>query len=165
MSERDRRQLLKALGLGAAAMALPWTAMAQSGARIVIVGGGFGGASAARLLAALLPSATITLVDANARYTACPFSNLVLGTDRALSQQVFGYDGLARLGVQVIAALATDVDPVSQTVMLEDGPPLPYDRLILSPGIDLRWTALDGYDQAAAERLPHAWKAGPQTLL
>lgn len=165
MSERDRRQLLKALGLGAAAMALPWTAMAQSAARIVIVGGGFGGASAARLLAALLPSATITLVDANARYTACPFSNLVLGTDRALSQQVFGYDGLARLGVQVIAALATDVDPVSQTVMLEDGPPLPYDRLILSPGIDLRWTALDGYDQAAAERLPHAWKAGPQTLL
>lgn len=165
MIESDRRQLLKALGLGAAATALPWTAMAQAQPRIVIVGGGFGGASAARLLVSLLPAATVTLVDANARYTACPFSNLVLGTDRPLSQQQFGYDGLARLGVSVIAALATAVDPVTQIVTLEDGQLLPYDRLILSPGIDMRWSALDGYDEAAAERLPHAWKAGPQTDL
>jgi NADPH-dependent 2,4-dienoyl-CoA reductase/sulfur reductase-like enzyme len=139
--------------------------MANARARIVIVGGGFGGASAARLLATLLPSATVTLIDANARYTACPFSNLVLGTDRPLSEQEFGYDGLRQLGVNVVTALVTDVDPVARTISVQSSETLSYDRLILSPGIDFRWNAIEGYDEAAAERLPHAWKAGAQTRL
>lgn len=161
----DRRSLLKGLGLGTAALALPFQAFARSKAKIVVVGGGFGGASAARTLATLLPSASVTLIDANPVYTACPFSNLVLGTDRPLSAQQFGYDSLQRLGVTIVTALATDIDPVAQTVTLQDAEDLTYDRLILSPGIDMRWNALEGYDEAAAERLPHAWKAGPQTTL
>jgi len=165
MSSIDRRLLLKSIGLGGATLALPWSAMARSQARIVIIGGGFGGASAARLLATLLPAATITLVDANARYTACPFSNLVLGTERPLNAQEFGYDGLQRLGVNVVTAMATDVDPVAKTVSLQDADSLAYDRLILSPGIDFRWGVLDGYDEAAAQLMPHAWKAGTQTTL
>lgn len=165
MTRLDRRLLLKTLGVSSAALTLPWTAMANARARIVIVGGGFGGASAARLLATLLPSATVTLIDANARYTACPFSNLVLGTDRPLSEQEFGYDGLRQLGVNVVTALVTDVDPVARTISVQSSETLSYDRLILSPGIDFRWNAIEGYDEAAAERLPHAWKAGAQTRL
>lgn len=165
MTRIDRRTILRTLGLSAAAMALPWTAFARTQARIVIIGGGFGGASAARLLASLLPSAQITLVDSNATYTACPFSNLVLGTDRPLSDQEFGYAGLESLGINVLTALATDVDPISKTVTLQNEETLSYDRLILSPGIDMRWNAIQGYDEAAAERFPHAWKAGPQTTL
>lgn len=165
MTRLDRRSLLKGLGLGTAALALPFHAFARSKANIVVIGGGFGGASAARTLATLLPSASVTLVDSNPVYTACPFSNLVLGTDRPLSAQQFGYDNLQSLGVTIVTALATDIDPVAQTVTLQDAEDLTYDRLILSPGIDMRWDALEGYDEAASERLPHAWKAGSQTML
>lgn len=165
MTRLDRRSLLKSLGLGAAALVVPFQAFSQAKARLVIVGGGFGGASAARMLATLLPSSSVTLVDANAIYTACPFSNLVLGTERPLSEQQFGYEGLQRLGVEVVTTLATDIDPVTRTVSLLDADDLTYDRLILSPGIDMRWNALAGYDEAAAQILPHAWKAGPQTAL
>lgn len=165
MTQMDRRFLLKAMGLGTASLALPTQAFARAKARIVIIGGGFGGASTAQTLATLLPSSNITLIDANATYTACPFSNLVLGTDRALSAQQFGYDGLRRLGVTVLNTLALDVDPVAQSVTVSDAETIGYDRLILSPGIDMRWNALEGYDEAAAQIFPHAWKAGPQTLL
>lgn len=165
MTYPDRRTFLKSLGLGTASLALPLRAFARANARIVVIGGGFGGASAARLLATLLPSSQITLIDANPVYTACPFSNLTLGTDRPLSAQQFGYDGLRNAGVNVVNRLAMDVDPVAKQVMLESGEALGYDRLILSPGIDMRWNALEGYDAAAAEIFPHAWKAGPQTLL
>nr|WP_197501427.1 NAD(P)/FAD-dependent oxidoreductase [Hyphomonas sp. Mor2] len=165
MTQFDRRFMLKALGLGGASLALPVPAFARATAKIVIIGGGFGGASAARMLATLLPSSSITLVEANARYTACPFSNLVLGTDRALSDQEFGYGGLTQLGVTVVTDTATDVDPISRTVTLQNADDLTFDRLILSPGIDMRWNALEGYDEAAAQVYPHAWKAGPQTAL
>ncbi|MCH9752976.1 MAG: NAD(P)/FAD-dependent oxidoreductase, partial [Alphaproteobacteria bacterium] len=165
MTQLDRRFLLKAMGLGTASLPLPTQAFARAKARIVIIGGGFGGASAAQTLATTLPSSNITLIDANATYTACPFSNLVLGTDRALSAQQFGYDGLRRLGVTVLNTLALDVDPVAQSVTVSDAETIGYDRLILSPGIDMRWNALEGYDEAAAQIFPHAWKAGPQTLL
>lgn len=161
----DRRRLLQNVGLGAASLAFPMTAFARTRARIVIIGGGFGGASAAKVLANLLPSSEITLIDANSTYTACPFSNLVIGTDRPLSEQQFGYDGLRRLGVNVVHKMAQDVDPVAQTVALDGTETLSYDRLILSPGIDMRWNALEGYDEAAAAVFPHAWKAGSQTLL
>lgn len=161
----DRRRLLQGAALGLGAAALPVSASAQSNARIVIIGGGFGGASAAALLVKLMPSANVTLIDANPVYTACPFSNLVIGTDRPLSAQQFSYDGLRQQGVDILIAKAADVSPETQIVTLEDGSEIVYDRLILSPGIDMRWTALEGYSQEAAETLPHAWKAGPQTLL
>ncbi|MEL6860418.1 MAG: NAD(P)/FAD-dependent oxidoreductase [Pseudomonadota bacterium] len=161
----DRRDLLRASMLGLGAAVVPQVAVSQTRARVLVVGGGFGGASAARKLVELMPSADVTLIEANPSYMACPFSNLVIGTGRPLSAQRFGYEGPAAAGVTVVQGLVVDVDAAAQSLSLEDGSTLSYDRLILSPGVDLRWGAIEGYDEAAAARLPHAWKAGPQTTL
>lgn len=159
----SRRHVLQGtlLGLGAALAPLP--ALAQTSAKIVIIGGGFGGATAARFLKQLLPRATVTLIEKNVEFSACPFSNLVIAGERQMSAQRFSYGGLMSDGVLVINALATDIDAVTKTVTVEGGKTIDYDRVIISPGIDLRWGAIEGYDEAAAETLPHAWKAGPQT--
>ncbi|MGE0420098.1 MAG: FCSD flavin-binding domain-containing protein, partial [Acetobacteraceae bacterium] len=140
------------------------TGQAQASARVVIVGGGFGGASAARALRHLAPDMVVTLIEANETFTACPFSNGVIAGLRDIRDQRFGYATLAAEGIQVIHQPATTIDPVARRVSLGDASAVGYDRLILSPGIDIAWGALPGYDEAAAERMPHAWKAGPQTL-
>ena len=160
----NRRDLMAGIGALAGAGLLPLAAFAKTHARVVIIGGGFGGATAARMLRDLLPSASITLLEPNAIYTACPFSNLVIGGTRAIAEQTFSYDALAGSGIAVIAEQATDVDPVARLVTCGDGRALAYDRLIVSPGIDFRWNAIEGYDAAALERMPHAWKAGSGTL-
>jgi sulfide dehydrogenase [flavocytochrome c] flavoprotein subunit len=80
-----------------------------------------------------------------------------------ISRQRFSYDVLKTEGIEIVQERAVDVDPVSRTVSVESGHALIYDKLILSPGIDFRWNAIEGYDEAAAEVMPHAWKAGPQT--
>jgi NADPH-dependent 2,4-dienoyl-CoA reductase/sulfur reductase-like enzyme len=158
----SRRSFLK---LGTAAALAPAVAAAQGAGRVVVIGGGFAGATAARTLKTLEPRLTVTLVEANRTFTACPFSNGVLADLRQLSQQQFGYDGVTRTGVTLAQTSATAVDPAARTVTLADGNRLAYDRLVMAPGIDFRWDALPGYDEAAAERMPHAWKAGRQTLL
>src|SRR5262245_17649317 len=157
-----RRAFLK---LSAAAVCAPAIASAQGAGRVVVVGGGFGGATAARTLKALEPKLTVTLVEPNRIFTACPFSNGVLAAIREISQQQFGYDGVTRAGVALAQTTATAVDAAAKTVTLADGNKLSYDRLVMTPGIDIRWDALPGYDEAAAEKMPHAWKAGPQTVL
>ncbi|MFT5774749.1 FAD-dependent oxidoreductase, partial [Hyphomonas sp.] len=141
-------------GIGALAGTnlLPLSAFAQTRARVIIIGGGFGGATAARMLRDLLPSARITLLEPNATYTACPFSNLVIGGTRSITDQHFSYDALSLSGITVIPEHATDVDPVARVVTCGDGRTLAYDRLILSPGIDFRWNAIEGYDAAAVDR-------------
>ncbi|MEM7460500.1 MAG: NAD(P)/FAD-dependent oxidoreductase, partial [Pseudomonadota bacterium] len=113
----------------------------------------------------LLPNASVTLVETNAIFTACPFSNLVIGGERDLSAQQFRYDQLERDGITVANVPATDVDPTARTVTLDGDTVYSYDRLILAPGIDIRWNVIEGYDADAANILPHAWKAGAQTLL
>lgn len=140
-------------------------AFAQASARIVIVGGGFGGATAARSLRRFLPNASITLVEPNTVYTACPFSNLVIGRTRDITDQTFTYSSLAQSGITIIHDRAITIDASRKQIGLGSGALLTYDRLILSPGIDFRWGAIEGYDRAAAERAPHAWKAGIQTAL
>ncbi|KGM30992.1 NAD(P)/FAD-dependent oxidoreductase, partial [Inquilinus limosus] len=107
----------------------------------------------------------VTLVEPEERFTACPFSNEVIAGLRDLDAQRFGYDGLRREGVEVVHRSAAAVDARYRRVRLDDGTELAYDRLVLAPGIELRFDALPGYDQAAAEAMPHAWKAGDQTLL
>lgn len=159
----DRRRLMAGIGALAGTGLIPLSAFAKTRARLVIIGGGFGGATAARILRDLLPSASVTLLEPNATYTACPFSNLVIGGTRAITDQNFSYEALSRSGVAVIAERATAVDPVARTVTSGDGRVLVYDRLILSPGIDLRWNAIEGYDAGAVDQMPHAWKAGPGT--
>jgi len=160
----SRRDFLKTAAAGAAMLPLP--AIAQGApARVVVVGGGFGGASCARFIKRIDPRIAVTLVEASPRFTACPFSNLVMVGLRELSAQQFGYDKLAGEQIALNIAPATAVDTQGRSVSLGNGTRLSYDRLVLAPGIDLRWDGLPGYTEAAAERMPHAWKAGEQTLL
>ena len=164
---RRRELLMRAASAGVAA-ALPLPAFAQgAGARVIVVGGGFAGATCARTLKRLDPRLAVTIVEANPTrvFTACPFSNEVIVGQRELEAQQFHYDKLASDGIALNFSEAKSVDPPTRTVILDDTTKLTYDRLVLAPGIDFRWDALPGYSEAAAERMPHAWKAGPQTLL
>jgi sulfide dehydrogenase [flavocytochrome c] flavoprotein subunit len=164
MKALSRREFLASTTV-AAAVGLSAPALAQGAPRVVVVGGGFGGASAARALKQADPRIAVTLVETSRTFTACPFSNLVIGGLRELSAQQFGYDRVAAGGVEVVFATATGVDARARRVTLDSGAGLDFDRLVLSPGIDIRWNALPGYDEAAAEKMPHAWRAGPQTAL
>jgi NADPH-dependent 2,4-dienoyl-CoA reductase/sulfur reductase-like enzyme len=161
----DRRQFVRSIGAATASTLLPAPALAQSQPRVVVVGGGFGGATAARTLTKADPRIAVTLVEANSTFTACPLSNLVIAGLRNLASQQFGYAKVATDGIQVVFAVVTGVDPAERTLTLDSGSKLAYDRLIIAPGIDFRWDALPGYTEAAAERMPHAWKAGAQTVL
>lgn len=98
-------------------------------------------------------------------YVSCPFSNLVISGLRDLSAQTFRYEALSREGIRIIRAMATDVAATLRTVTLSTGDKLPFDRLVMSPGISFRWDALGGYWESAAKVMPHAWKAGSQTVL
>ena len=164
MAHPTRRQFLKAAGKAAALLPLPALAQGSSG-RVVVIGGGFAGATCARFVKRMDPRVTVTLVEASQTFTACPFSNSVIAGLRDLTAQQFGYDKTAASGVAINFATATAIDTQARTVILSDGVRLGYDRLVTAPGVDIRWDSLPGYTEAAAERMPHAWKAGPQTLL
>ena len=162
----SRRQFLaSAAAASATGFVLGAPAVAQAVPRVVVIGGGFAGASAARAIKKADPRIAVTLVEANPTFTACPFSNLVIGGLRELQQQQFGYGQIAADGVTLARATATRVDAQVRAVTLDTGASLAYDRLIVAPGIDIRWDGLPGYDEAAAAKMPHAWKAGEQTLL
>lgn len=167
MTKLTRRQFGTVLGATGTTLALAGCAsMTPSGPRVVVVGGGFGGATAAKYLRMMDPTLDVTLVEPERRFVTCPFSNLVLGGLKTMDQITHGYEALAsRHGVRVVHQAATAIDSAGKTVTLADGSRLSYDRLVVSPGIDIRWNALAGYDEAAAERMPHAWKAGAQTVL
>lgn len=162
----SRRALLGGLVAGGAAFAIGAPpAIGQAAPRVVVVGGGFAGASCARALKRQDRSLGVTLVEASADYTACPFSNAVIGGLRDISAQRFSYQGLAKDEIQVVPRRAIAVDPQRRELRLDDGNVIGYTRLVLAPGIELRFDAIPGYDQAAAGVLPHAWKAGEQTVL
>ena len=159
----NRRSFLRAASAAGAYAAVPaLPAVAQGGARVVVIGGGFGGAACARALRRAAPQIAVTLVEANPTFTASPMSNAVIAGLRPLTQQQFGYKRIADDGVAVVISAAVGVDANARTVTLENGTRLPYDRLVLAPGIDFRWGAIPGYDQAAAARIPHAWKDAAQ---
>ena len=153
------------LGIAAASLSLPQIARGQATARVIVIGGGFGGAACARALKRLDAKLEVTLIEPNRTFTACPFSNEVIAGLREIEAQQFGYDKIAADGVSVIARAASKVDHETRKVTLADGSSLAYDRLVLAPGIDFHFDALEGYDEAASEKMPHAWKAGAQTLL
>lgn len=161
ISRRDILKVLSAVGL--TGLLSPKVLAANQRSKLVVVGGGFGGATAARFVKRLLPTLNVTLIEPSRTYIACPFSNLVIGGLRTLNQQMFTYDALTAEGIQVVPEMAVAVDPVARRVSLSNETVLNYDKLILAPGIDFRWNALEGYDQKAAETMPHAWKAGVQT--
>jgi len=166
MTDFSRRRFLSAgAALGASALGMPAIAYGQAAARVVVIGGGFGGATAARYLKLASPNLQVTLIEPSRRFVTCPYSNLVLGGRRKIDSITFGYDRLAKAGITVVHDRAASVDPNRKTVKLAGGRTVAYDRLIASPGIDLRWNQPEGYDEKAQQRMPHAWKAGEQTLL
>jgi len=160
----SRRQTLTGMMAVSLLSAAP-SVLASTHAKVVIVGGGFGGASAAMALKEIAPNLDVTLIEAQPTYTACPFSNLVLAGERNIESQKFSYSGLVKAGVNVVHGYADNIDPEKKKVRLKDEALFDYDRLILSPGIDFLWNAIEGYDEQATASMPHAWKAGPQTLL
>ncbi|KAA5606177.1 twin-arginine translocation signal domain-containing protein [Roseospira marina] len=133
--------------------------------RFVVIGGGPGGATTAKYLKRYAPNAAVTVIEPHKTYTTCFMSNEVIGGDRALSTLEVSLDGLRRHGVDVVESMATGIDADAKTVTTEGGDTFAFDRCILSPGVDFRYDAIEGYSAAAAEVMPHAWKAGPQTTL
>jgi NADPH-dependent 2,4-dienoyl-CoA reductase/sulfur reductase-like enzyme len=157
---KTRRQILHAAASAAAATALwPRALRAQATPHVVIVGGGFAGAACARALRSADAKLAITLVEARPTYTAPPLSNGVLGGVRTLAQQQFGYDKIAAAGIKVAVATATAIDAQAKSVTLSSGDTLPYDRLVLAPGIEMKFDAIKGYSESAAQQAPHAWTA------
>ena len=167
MTTRPMTRRTAVLGITAAAatLARPSILRAQSTGRVVVVGGGFGGAACARALKRAQGDLQVILIEPNAVITSCPFSNEVIAGLRDIEAQQFGHDRLAADGITVIGQAVTTIEPQQRSVLTADGVALPYDRLVLSPGIDFHFEALPGYDEAASEKMPHAWKAGAQTLL
>ncbi|MFM7706212.1 MAG: FCSD flavin-binding domain-containing protein [Rubrivivax sp.] len=163
----SRRQLLGAgAALGGLALAgCATTGMGPSIGRVVVVGGGFGGATAARYLKMWGGNVDVTLVERNTTFVSCPISNLVIGGHRQIADVTRGYDGLRAMGVKVVQGDVTAVDAAARKVRLASGAELAYDRLILSPGIDFMFGEVGGL-QAAVDsgRIAHSWKAGLQTL-
>jgi NADPH-dependent 2,4-dienoyl-CoA reductase/sulfur reductase-like enzyme len=161
----DRRRFLMLTGATALASGLARPALAQAKPRLVVVGGGPGGATVAKYVARDSRGAVeVTLVEPTRAFTTCFHSNLYLGGFRDWSSITHTYDKLAsEYGVRLAHTTATAIDREKRLVRLADGNELPYDRLVLAPGIDIRYDSVPGYSEAASEQMPHAWKAGPQT--
>jgi sulfide dehydrogenase [flavocytochrome c] flavoprotein subunit len=168
MKKIQRRDFLKVAGASAAlasVSALPGCATTPSKARVVVVGGGFGGATAAKYIRLWDPSIDVVLVERESAFTSCPISNLVLAGYSSMQEISHGYDALRRHGVQVVHDDAVAIDASKKTVRLARGGDLAYERLIVSPGIDFNFGEIQGYEAAMKSgRVLHAWKAGAQTI-
>ena len=161
---RRRFNGLLAAATASVTLAAPYVARGAS-ARVAVVGGGFGGATAAKYLRRFDSELDVTLIEPNESFVTCPFSNTVIGGMNPLSRITHGYDGLRGHGVTVVHDLAAAVDAERNEVRLAGGGTLPYDRLVVSPGIDFKWGAIEGAEESIVEKMPHAWKAGTQTAL
>lgn len=168
----DRRQFIRTASAASvtvsAAAAISGCASigSGSGGKVVVVGGGYGGATAAKYLRMWSEGRIeVTLVEPNEAFVSCPISNLVLGGSKQMADITTPYDNLARRhGVKIVRGRAVGIDADKRQVRLADGTTLAYDRLVLSPGVDFMWDQLPGMKKAGAQdRVLHAWKAGPQT--
>jgi len=162
-----RRRFLK-VGVGvsttvATGLHAPWV-IGQAKPRLVVVGGGAGGATVARYVAKS-GNVDVTLIEANPQYTSCFFSNLYLGDFRDFDSITHDYEKLTDAGVNVVHAMATGIDADAKKVVTDAGDELEFDRLVVAPGIDFKMDAIEGYDEKAAIAMPHAYKPGEQTRL
>jgi len=172
----QRRQLLKFVGVGSATSLLSACGtnetsrpIAQPGLKklghVIIVGGGWGGATAAKYIRVWSGGAIdVTLIERNAQFVSCPLSNLVLGGSKKIQDITRDYSGLRALGVQVLIDEVTAIDPVKKQVSLRKATDLRYDRIIIAPGVDFLFDQIKGLDAKAQQTVLHAWKAGPQTV-
>lgn len=163
ISRRRFARIAAASALGAAASIPAFNIGRAASGRVVVVGGGFGGATAARYLKRFDKSIDVTLVEPATRFVTCPFSNAVIGGLHDMNFITHGYDGIRAAGVTVVHDKATMID--GGKVTLASGKVLPYDRAVVSPGVDFKWNEVEGYSEAMAATVPHAWKAGDQTVL
>ena len=163
----DRRDFIK-IGGAAALASVPFLqgcATTSGKARVVVVGGGFGGATAAKYIRMWDPAIEVVMVEREEAFVSCPLSNLVLGGSKSMADITHRYGGLQRHGVSVVRDEVTAVDAAKRTVRLARGGDLAYDRLIVSPGIDFMFDQIQGSEAAMnAGTVLHAWKAGPQTV-
>ncbi|MDJ0872419.1 MAG: FCSD flavin-binding domain-containing protein [Gammaproteobacteria bacterium] len=163
----NRREFVKALGTATAVSAVGFPFIVQAGtkAKVVVIGAGYGGGTAAKYLRKYSPDIDVTLIEKDKHFYSCPFSNEVISGERSLDSIRFGFDGLAGHGVKVVTDMVTDIDAAKKTVKTQGGKSFKYDYLVVSPGVSFKPGGIEGYDEAAMEKMPHAWKAGPQTAL
>ncbi len=169
MSKITRRTFIQATGLVTASglMGVPAISSAKKKARVVIVGGGYGGAIAAKYIKMADPDIEVRLIDKNTSYVSCPLSNEVLSGERNIDTLTFNYNAMSKNhGVVFVKNEITEVNAAKKYIKGKDGSKYNYDKLIISPGVSFKWDAYDGYSEAIANKeMPHAWKAGTQTTL
>jgi len=169
MSKFTRRDFLKLTAAGASSAALAGCAAApevrKPVGRVVVIGAGYGGATAAKYIR-LWSQGTIEvfLIERNAEFISCPISNLVLGGNRTMAEITHSYQKLRDYGVQVIRDEVTGISLDKKRVSLRRIEDLPFDRLVVSPGVDFMHDAIQGYDAQAQKTILHSWKAGPETI-
>jgi sulfide dehydrogenase [flavocytochrome c] flavoprotein subunit len=162
----NRRQFIGGAGALAAAGTLAAPAIAQAKPRVVVIGGGPGGATLAKYVARDSQGAVhVTLIEPLKEFVTCFHSNLYLGDFRPFDSITQNYAGLAKHGITLVHEAAAAIRPDAKTVRLASGATLPYDRLVVAPGIDIKFDSVPGYSEKASEVMPHAWKPGPQTQL
>lgn len=169
MKNPGRRQFIKFIGSGTAVIAatglLSACSKSPDRAKVVIIGGGFGGSTCAKYLNRFDSKLDITLVEPSLRYITCPFSNSVIGGMQQMDFITHDYTAHKNRGIKLVHAMARDVDAAGKKVILDNGEVLDYDRLVIAPGIDFKWEDVEGMNAEDAQSIPHAWKAGAQTSL
>ncbi len=169
MSDISRRHFIQITGGAAAVSTLGFSNIllaGKSAGHVVIIGGGIGGATAARYIKRADPAVAVTIFEPNADYYTCFMSNEVISGERSIDSIKFGYQNLESMGIKIVRDYATNIDAGKKQVATKANGNVAYDRCIVSPGVDFKWEMIEGYDaKVAAEKIPHAWKAGPQTLM
>lgn len=170
MDIKNRRQFLKLLAASGLASTgfNPLSALAMSSkasAHVVIIGGGFGGATCAKYLNMFDPSLSITVIEPSKQFVTCPFSNMVLSGLQKIDSISHGYQAHIKRGINVVHDVVRQIDAEKKQLTLSASKTLNYDKLVVSPGIDFKWDEVDGMTAADAEQIPHAWKAGTQTTI
>jgi sulfide dehydrogenase [flavocytochrome c] flavoprotein subunit len=162
----NRRDFVKAAGAATAVglVGVPHLAFG-AGKKVVVVGGGTAGATAAKYIKRLDSSIDVTIVEPNEEYFTCYFSNEVIGGERSMDDIKVGYDGLKAHGIEVVQDSATGIDGAAKVVKTASGKDLPFDRCVVAPGVEMLYGKIEGYSEEAAQKLPHAWKAGEQTAI
>jgi sulfide dehydrogenase [flavocytochrome c] flavoprotein subunit len=174
MSKLSRRDFIKlaattsvaGVSLAGCAASAEKSGGSSGGGHAVVVGGGAGGATAAKYIKKIDPNIKVTLINDSAKHTTCFMSNWVLANIRDLDSITHNYDTLAsKYGIEVVIDTVTDIDAAAKTVKTAGGKSITYDRCIVSPGVAFRYDTIEGYDEAASQKVPHAWIAGSQTEL
>lgn len=170
MSQFSRRTFVKAAGacvaLGSLASFSPASFGKGKKGRVIVIGGGYGGAIAAKYIKMADPEIDVLLIEKNTTYVSCPLSNEVLSGERTIESLSFDYVKLSRnRGVNIMNDEVVEIDAANHFVKGASGNKYSYDKLVVSPGVDFRYDKIDGYSPEVAERITHAWKAGPQTTL